>query len=643
MATPLAFDQLAFVLQVSRVEEAGTDGPNEAAGSCSSRAEEEHDGSSVQIPQYLAHQLPRKWKENQEGERCENGNGTDLETEHTQNLSATEPKAEPQHTQVRAASEPESGHTQIQSATEPEPEHTQIQTESATDLDPSTGGAVICETVFSQVERDVLDTTGPVCLPTPSSLVLSALNRAKQTHLRQRVDPLTYEVAQTHARGRGSTLPQRSFSLPSSLLSPSRVVSSVRIQFGQGQASCTPPAYSYKYSQQEGWDQDQQEEEGQTNCLSTLIINPTSSINQHVRLPTEAPSTPPKPIPRYLLRSMYSLQSPSSPPDCSPAGHTHSWSTQSVPDLSSNQQNPGLFHQNTSTNQNQIWNSGPTLFPSSSPNPIPSLNSITIPNHSPNPFAPNPPPQYPSPLHLYSSLPNLCHPPFPHYSSHSSLHHPTTPTIPLHQAPASLAPPHAGLSNLHHHHHHHPPGAPIMHHPGYKPSPYPGTPPGSPFDSPYFGYHGYTAPHLGYANTATQCPPLAPENVLYPGPSTSAPAPGSFLGLVPAPGVGQVLHPGLAVPAPSASGFFPLMALAPAPGFHPDLSAAPGLGHNPVGPGSLQGPSGTEMQLRRVLHDIRGTVQSLNQVCLFSSLPVVSSLSPPSSSCCDITLFFMSF
>ncbi|XP_076024199.1 protein ITPRID2 isoform X2 [Genypterus blacodes] len=656
VATPLAFDQPVFVLQVSRVEEAEPDGPTDAAGSCSPRAEEEQDGSAVQIPQYLAHQLPRKRSEDLEEERGENGNGTDLETEHIQNLSATEP--EPQHPHIRSASEPESGHTQIQPATEPE---TQIQTESATDVDPPTGGAVNCQAVFSQEERDVLATTGPVCPPAPSCLVLNALNRAKQnrqSRARPRVDP------QTPARGRDMGPLQRSSSLPSSFLSPSRVVSSVRIQFGQGQASCTPPAYSYKYSHQKGREQgqeeDQQEERevGQNNCLSTLIINPASSNNQPARVPTEAPPTPPKPIPRYLQGSMYSLQSLSPPPNCSSAGRTHSWGTQSVPDLSSHQQNPGPIHQNISTNQNQIWNSGPILFPSSGPNPIPSLNSITFPNHSPNPYSPNPPPHYPSPLHLYSSLPNLLQPPFPHHSSNSSLHRPTTPTIPMHEAPAPLAPHHAGLSNLHHHH------PPIMHHSGYTSSPYPGILPGSPFVSPYFGYHGYMAPHLGYANTAPQCPPLAPEHALYPGLTASAPAPGSFLGLDPAPGVGHslhhpgfsgsasapsslpdlnpnpsvgpLLHPGLTVPAPSAPGCFPFMALAPAPGFHPDLDATlpglslapgsthnlhsglaaasllpPGLGHNPHH--EPVASSSTEMQLRRVLHDIRGTVQSMSQ------------------------------
>lgn len=563
VATPLALDQPAFDLPDVREEEAGPGGAAEADGKSSSRGEDKHDGSSEKVLQYTGHQLPRnkpmgtQQDETRDEERVESGDWPDPE------------------------SQPASEHTQNHSASEQEPQHTQNRTKTASDTETPTE-AVSAEDE-AQEEHVVLDNSGSLFPPPPSSPVLSALNRAKKNQLSrtwQQVNPQSGDTPQIPGRGRGrGRIPlQRSSSLPSSLLSPSRVVSSVRIQFGRGQASCTQPRYSIKYTQEAGGDKEEKED-GQSNCLSTLIINPapsSDSNNQPPRLPTEAP-IPPKPIPRYLMRSSCSLQSSSPPPDWSPG--SHSWSTQSVPDLSSNKQQPGQFQQNMSANQNQqSWNAGQTMFPypsptaqylNPSPNPSPSLNP------SPYPFTLNPPPQYPTPLHPYGSLPNLLHhhnPAFPHHSSLTSLHQPTTSTIPqhgslsnLHQPSTSTAPHHGSLGNLY-------PGTPAMHHQGYSHhSPYHATPHGSQFVSPYLGYHGYNMnPHLPFPHPVTQCPPL-PEH-FHPG--LAPPAPGFLQGLASIHGQGHSLHPGLAPPAPSSA----------------------------------------EMQLRRVLHDIRGTVQSLSQV-----------------------------
>ncbi|XP_056244968.1 protein ITPRID2 isoform X1 [Seriola aureovittata] len=574
VATPLALDQPAFILPDAREEEAGPGGTGEADGRSRSREEDEHDGSSEEVTQYTAHQLPRnrpmgeQQNETRDQEPAENGGQTD-------------PEPEPQ---------PDMEIPHSMSAVEQEPQDTQNQTETAADTKPPTMGVEAGDE--TQEEHASLDGSDSSCPSAPSSPVLSALNRAKQYQLSR--GGLRVE---TPGRGRGRRgIPlQRSSSLPSSLLSPSRVVSSVRIQFGRGQTSSTQPRFSFKYNQEAGEDKEdgedgeKEEEEGQTNCLSTLIINPSSSShsnNQPLRLPTDSP-IPPKAIPRYLMRSSCSLQSPSPPPDLSPGGHAPSWSTQSVPDLSSNQQPPGHFQQNLSANQNQqSWNQAPTSFSYANPNPnptdqylSPSPNPSPSLNPSPYHFTLNPHPHYPSPLHPYASLPNLHHNhSLNHHSSLTSLHQPTTPPVPqhgslsnLHQPSSSTAHHHVSMGNLH-------PGSPIMHHQGYNhsyshQSPYHAAPHGSQFASPYLGYHGYnTNPNLGFPHPVNQCPLSAPEHGLHPGLAPTVP--GFLPGLTSALSQGHSLHPGL-------------------------------------GPG--QGPSSTEMQLRRVLHDIRGTVQSLSQ------------------------------
>uniref|UniRef100_A0A4W6DHS7 ITPR-interacting domain-containing protein n=1 Tax=Lates calcarifer TaxID=8187 RepID=A0A4W6DHS7_LATCA len=310
VATPLALDQPAFDLPESREEEPGPGVAGEADGRRSSREEDEHDGSSEQVPQYTAHQLPRN------------------------------------------------------------------KPMGAQQDEPADSG--------------------------------------ERLGYRSTLSPARCLKSQGRGRGgRGIPL-QRSSSLPSSLLSPSRVVSSVRIQFGRGQASCTQPRYSFKYTQEKEEEEEEEEveeEEGQTSCLSTLIINPASSSGS-INKPPRLASIPPKPIPRYLMRSSYSLQSSSPPPDWSPGGHAHSWSTQSVPDLSSNQQSPGHFQQNMSTSQNQqSWNPGQMMFSYPNPNLNPRAQ-YPSPNPSPNPnqypLTLNPSP-HPSPLHPYASLPNLHH------------------------------------------------------------------------------------------------------------------------------------------------------------------------------------------------------------------------------------------
>uniref|UniRef100_A0A8C2XGU1 Sperm-specific antigen 2 C-terminal domain-containing protein n=1 Tax=Cyclopterus lumpus TaxID=8103 RepID=A0A8C2XGU1_CYCLU len=321
VATPLAMDQPAFELPDSQEEEAEPAVAAEADERSSSRGEDKHDGSSEQVPQFTAQNGPMGTQQGGTGgeEQVEGGHQTDPDPEQETFQSMFAVEQEPQSELV---------HTQNRTASEQESEHTQNPTETATDIKPPTEVGADDE---AQEENAFLSDSDSLCpTPGPSSPVLNALNRAKQKELswgEQWANPQSFDMPKLlggRRRRRGITL-QRSSSLPSTLLSPSRIVSSVRIQFGQGQASCSKPRYSFKYTC-DGEDEEE-EEEGQNNCLSTLIINPAPSSyfnNQPPRLPRETP-IPPKPIPRYLMRSTCSLHSCSPPPDA------HFWSTQSSP------------------------------------------------------------------------------------------------------------------------------------------------------------------------------------------------------------------------------------------------------------------------------------------------------------------------
>nr|XP_040057057.1 protein ITPRID2 isoform X2 [Gasterosteus aculeatus aculeatus] len=594
VTTPLAKDRPAFELPEG--QEGGAE-PAVAAEDKGRRSSREGDAqycSSEQVPQYTAHHLP--------GHRpMGTQHGETGEEEGVESGDQTAAELEPQ---------PQLEHTLNPTASEQEPQHTQNQNQTVTDAEPTKEAGSEDEVREEQV---FLADCG---LPpsAPSSPVLSALIRAQKKQLtkcEQLVHIGPNNLPQTPGGKRGIPL-QRSSSLPSAFLSPSRIVSSVRIQFGRGQASCTKPTYSVKHSHGGGGDEEedeQEQEEGQNTCLSTLIINPapsSNSNNQPPRLLTEAP-IPPKPIPRHLLRSTCSLHSCSPPPDLSAGDHAHSWSTQSVPDLSSNRQQPGQFQHNLHANLNQRnWNTGQTMFPY--PNPTSQYF-----NPSPNPyhFAQNPPLPYPSPHHVPQSLPNILRHHNPtHHSSLTSLYQPTSPIARqhgslsnLHQPSTSTAPHHFNGGNFH-------PGTPPMHHQAYHlPShqfPYHATPHGAQFGSTYLGSHLYNmTPHLPSPYSVTQCTPLAPEHNLHPGLTPTAqgflPGPASSLG------PGHSFHP---VFTPPTQGFSPGVPSSLGPGH----SLHPGLAPHPApGPGPSQGPSSTEMQLRRVLHDIRGTVQSLGQ------------------------------
>ncbi|KAM6946033.1 protein ITPRID2 [Aplochiton taeniatus] len=350
----------------------------------------------------------------------------------------------------------------------------------------------------------------------------------------ERVNLQPRDLLLGRGKGRGRAPLERSSSLPSSLLSPSRVVSSVRVQFGRGLVThCTPPSYCYRYSPME-------EEEPEARCRSTLLVNPTLNQNADQSIgaepggegPVSAPL--PRSIPHPLTRSSYSLCSPSPPPDWPerpPGEQAQSWSPWSLP-------SPGPAHYHSVSDLYQYPPTAPTM---------PHHSSLYNLHHQPT--APSMP--------HHSSLYNLHHQPtapsMPHHSSLYNLHHqPTAPSMPHHSS----------LYNLHHQ-----PTAPSM-----QTSPLLHDYSSSPYHTPPTSYHGY--PY-----------------------TFNPPASGPYVGLQSAFSLPSPYH--CPASAPSYHPAYPGPAPNPAPGSSPGLQAP--------------GPSSSEMQLRRVLHEIRGTVQSLAQ------------------------------
>lgn len=584
VATPLALDYPAFEPpDTAEKDEVQPAAPVEADGRQRSSEEQHNDQTSKEIPQYAAHHLPMTREEEPHQDECKDEEAaprddrTDAEslTQNPQNLLAAEQELQSEVGRVSdipdIIKDPEPAQKQSSSTANMESPTTESEVESRTRD----------KRLFSNQSASIFDHV-------PSSPVLRALKRAQKGYLSPGGQWLEGKSngpnpvpARGQGRGRGMPL-QRSSSLPSSVLSPSKVVSSVSIQFRKGQASCTPPRYSFKFTQEAGVEREieQEEKEGQPK-LSRLVLNPASSrvSNKKTNYPSEGP-VPPKPIPRYLTRSSYSLQSSSPPPDSSPGDSTSSWVTRSIPDLSTSQRQHRQFEENTETNQNYPrWPPEQMTSPYTNSNhSIPAQYLHPSPSHSPYPMMLNPPLQYPSPLQIYTSLPNLCQynsSPMMNSPSLTSLHQHVTPTVHqcnsgflnLQQPPSFSTPPHNSLGNIHF-------GA-ALHNPGYnhlnsnQPSQY-----STPLSSPYSSYHGYNA----FPQSFPQYAPLAQDHSLCQGP---APHPPGFL-------------PGLASSFSSFTSF-----------------------HSSHTPPAM---SSTEMQLRKVLHDIKGAVQNLVQVCAFRYL-----------------------
>ncbi|XP_061697245.1 protein ITPRID2 isoform X2 [Syngnathoides biaculeatus] len=615
VATPVALDQPAFDLPDTRVEKSEpTSGATAAAVSNRSSQEQEKnekcDGNSELVPQYKAHQLPKNipLKDVRQG-----GSGPESQENHEQ--EQTQPLQDDDQRELLSSDPPPLNQLSCNPpcldlpSLDPPPLN-------CLPLDPQSSDPLSSNLPSHSPSLDPPPSHHPLSvqapsppdhpfnLPTPDSPVLSALSRVKQ-----RLGDAGPRPSRRHHR---SGLPlQRSSSLPSSLLSPTRVVSSVKVQLGGGRAFCSQPCYAFRYIQDPNANL---ETADVPSCISTLVIESTSeSDHKYAALP--------KATPRPLIRSSHSLRS-ASPPTNWP------WITQSVPNLSSKREQFGHDQQGGTPNP------GPDIFLSPSPSPRPESPMSTPPV--------NPSLLYPSFLHPYASLPNLHH----HHSNHFPFHQPPMGTPPhyssLWNLPLGIPPmPHYPAGNYHMAYHSIPHSPPYLGYSGYELSPLPplapdhiihrgGAPPG-PGLHPDLG-QGHT-PHRGLANSSHLGHNLGQSPHPRFGNSSH---PGHSLGLHPVVsqghtsynGVGNSPHLGHSLGHSPYLGVNPHQSTYtghnlphnPHPGFgllpNPQPSHSLVSSHNPhlgLSPGSCQVLSGTEMQLRRVLHEIRGTVHSLNQ------------------------------
>ncbi|XP_077473025.1 protein ITPRID2 isoform X4 [Stigmatopora argus] len=194
----------------------------------------------------------------------------------------------------------------------------------------------------------------PFRLPAADSPVLSALSRVKQRL--------------GEARPRRSGLPlQRSSSLPSSLLCPGRVVSSVRIQLDGGRAHFGQPRYSFHSVREPDVDP----EDGRSSSRVSGAA---------------------------LAEKAWDCRDAGGSPRCASPPADWPWITQSVPDLCGDRERSGRCRRGGAPDP------GPDIFPF--PSPCPSPGPETPPS-APHVHRPAP---YPACFHPYASLPNLVHP-----------------------------------------------------------------------------------------------------------------------------------------------------------------------------------------------------------------------------------------
>ncbi|NXI54636.1 SSFA2 protein, partial [Chloroceryle aenea] len=146
---------------------------------------------------------------------------------------------------------------------------------------------------------------------------------------------------------------RRSQSLPTALLNPVKVVSSVNVQLSPGRETlCSPPSFTYKYARveedkKETSENDKSEGEAATSqpvCKSTLFIAPSSSKKEASKSgpgrlseessPTRVQSCPLH-TPAHMSQSMCSLHSlPAEWQDRPLCEHARTLSTHSIPSIS---------------------------------------------------------------------------------------------------------------------------------------------------------------------------------------------------------------------------------------------------------------------------------------------------------------------
>uniref|UniRef100_A0A3B3QG83 ITPR interacting domain containing 2 n=1 Tax=Paramormyrops kingsleyae TaxID=1676925 RepID=A0A3B3QG83_9TELE len=138
---------------------------------------------------------------------------------------------------------------------------------------------------------------------------------------------------------------RRSRSLPTSLLSPACVVSTIKIQIQPGGLKrCTPPTFSYRYTPEEEYEEEEEEAAGsvmdggdmkwETTSSASMVNSPPNArpqqMDEHLgRMPSHLPRMSP-----HLRGSSCSLHSiPPDWPQRPQVDHSQLWSACSVPNL----------------------------------------------------------------------------------------------------------------------------------------------------------------------------------------------------------------------------------------------------------------------------------------------------------------------
>ncbi|XP_041629901.1 protein ITPRID2 isoform X3 [Vulpes lagopus] len=193
-------------------------------------------------------------------------------------------------------------------------------------------------------EKGSENATGP---PSPADRVNTALQRAQMkvcSLSHQRVGRSLVKskdlLKQRYLFARAGYPLRRSQSLPTTLLSPVRVVSSVNVRLSPGKETrCSPPSFTYKYTPEEEQELGKEvaEPDGQSLVKSTIFISP-SSARKEAACPSE--------LTRLEERRPRRTPAPASPSTCSLHSvrpewperplceHMRTLSTHSVPSVS---------------------------------------------------------------------------------------------------------------------------------------------------------------------------------------------------------------------------------------------------------------------------------------------------------------------
>ncbi|KAK3543800.1 hypothetical protein QTP70_027694 [Hemibagrus guttatus] len=340
---------------------------------------------------------------------------------------------------------------------------------------------------------------------------------------------------------------QRSSSLPTSLMSPTRVVSSVHIQLGNGSVrQCTPPCYSYRYEEEPEVTSIAEEQDNNTSQSSypSNLVDYSASLNPETEV--DSMGVPPYPmnVPQHLTRSTSSLYSIPADWPLQRMAEAPVWSTNSVPDLTQHTRIPHpAIPRHIQQELPQFRGLGSSLYQKPLAVKPPSHSYTAV--NSPCPCTQS---------GIYSQYPQPQNSPFPH---------------PVYTPPHGSPLPQQNMAYTH------------PHSMPYNPSaPFQSPPLTNPYGSSY-NLHLHSSPYN----------PQVPLTHSYSAPCSLA------CGNTP-------YNPNMPYGHHCNSPFH-----TPPTSFSPMSVSFPC--DTPTPPTAM---GSTEMQLRRVLHEIRGTVQSFGQI-----------------------------